>query len=77
MTIEQLRKLHQARPFRAFRIHLADGRQFDVLSPEFLGVSVGGRTLSLSVEENCFEHIDLLLVTSLEELDGRRGRRRN
>jgi hypothetical protein len=77
MTTDQLRKLLQVRPFQPFRIHLADGRNFDVSSPEFLAVSQGGRTLSLSVEGDCFEHIDLLLVTSLEELNGRRpGNRR-
>lgn len=77
MTIEQLQRLHQARPFLPFRIHLADGRQFDVPHAEFLAVSPGGRILSVAVSEHCFEHIDLLLVTSLEELNGRkRGTRR-
>ena len=76
MTIEQLRLMHRAQPFRPFRIHLADGRQFDVAHPEFLAVSPGGRTLSLAISDHAFEHIDLLLVTSIEELNGRSGRSR-
>jgi hypothetical protein len=45
MTIEQLRLLHQARPFRPFTIHLADGRQVHVPHNEFLSFSPSGRTI--------------------------------
>ena len=77
MTIDQLRTLHLARPFRAFRIHLADGRHFDVSHPEMLAQTPGGRSIALAISDHAIEHIDLLLVTSLEELDGRReGSRR-
>ena len=65
MTIEQLRGLHQARPFRPFMIHLADGRSLYVSHNEFLAQSPSGRTAILYQPDESFEVIDLLLVTSL------------
>jgi hypothetical protein len=80
MTIEQLRKMHEARPFQPFRIHMADGRHLDVVHPEFLAHTPSGRTIMVATPEDAFEIIDLLLVTSLEPIsDGtkRRGRKRS
>ena len=71
MTIEQLRRLHQAQPFRPFRVHLADGRHLDVFHPEFLAQTAGGRTIIIADTDETFEVVDLLLVTSLERIDGR------
>jgi hypothetical protein len=77
MTIEQLRKMHEARPFQPFRIHMADGRHLDVVHPEFLAHSPSGRTISVATPDDVFEVIDLLLVTSLEPItDGVKGRGR-
>jgi hypothetical protein len=42
MTIEQLDTLHQTRPFKPFTLHLADGSQHRVVSPEFLWRTPGG-----------------------------------
>jgi len=77
MTVEQLREMSGARPFRAFRLHLADGRALDVDHPEFLMPSRSGRTIVVSKPNDTFEIVDLLLVTSLELLNGQsRGSRR-
>jgi hypothetical protein len=76
MTIETLSNLHQARPFRPFRIHLADGRSFDVEHPELLAQSPGGRVIALATSDHVIERIDLLLVVSLEELGTGRGTQR-
>jgi hypothetical protein len=70
MTIEQVRKLHQAQSFRPFRIHLADSRSLDITHPEVLAIHEPGRTVSVAAEDG-FEIVDLLLVTSLEMLNGR------
>jgi hypothetical protein len=75
MTIEQLEKFRQARPFRAFRIHMADGRHLDVKHPEYFARTPGGRTISIATGDEAFEIIDLLLVTSLERRNGKRGSR--
>ena len=66
MTTQQLQKMHQARPFQPFDIHMADGRSIPVDHPELLAMTTGGRTISVAVHEDAFEVIDLLLVTSLK-----------
>jgi hypothetical protein len=62
MTTEQLRKMHQARPFESFDIHIADGRSLPVEHPEFLALSPAGRTISVGLSDGTFEIVDLLLV---------------
>jgi hypothetical protein len=69
MTIDQVRRLHQAQPFHAFRIHLADSRTIDVAHPELLAINEPGRTVVVA-HDGAFEIIDLLLVTSLEMMNG-------
>ena len=66
MTIEELRKHHQQRPFHAFDVCLADGRTFPVEHPEFLAQSPLGRTIVVGLDDGTSEIIDLLLVTSLK-----------
>ena len=66
MTIEQLRRIHEAQPFRAFTIHLADGRQLEVPHREFLSHSPSGRTVIVYHLDDTFSVIDLLLVTEIE-----------
>ena len=75
-TIEQLRKLHQARPFQAFDIHLADGRSLAVEHPEVLAITPPGRTIIIGLPDGTFEIVDLLLVTS-QIARGNGARRRN
>ena len=65
MTIEQLRNVHQATPFRPFTIYLADGREFLVPHREFLSHSPSGRTVIVFDSHDSFDVIDLLLVTDL------------
>jgi hypothetical protein len=80
MTLEQLRKIHQARPFRPFDIHLADGRVLPVDHPELLAVAPLGRTIGVGCADGTIEVIDVLLVTSLkprsDETPQQRRRRR-
>lgn len=66
MTIEELRKMHQARPFQPFDIFLADGRSLPVEHPEFLSQSPQGRTLAVGLLDGTHEIVDLLLVTTLK-----------
>ena len=66
MTIEQLQKMHRARPFVPFDIHLADGRVLPVEHPEVLAVPPPGRTIGVGCADGTVEIVDLLLVTSLK-----------
>ncbi len=78
MTIEQLRKIHESRPFRPSAVHLADGRKIRVSPPEFLWIPPRNRrTFVVSDVRGLVEVIDLLLVTSLKETNGRVPRRRS
>ncbi len=72
MTIEQLRQAYRATPFRPFILHLADGREIPVRSPEFMMISPSGRTIMVSQLDDSYNVIDLLLVTDLEFKNGRR-----
>ena len=66
MTFEQLQKMHQARPFKPFDIHLADGRTLPVEHSEMLAVPPPGRTIGVGCLDGTIEIVDLLLVTSLK-----------
>ena len=76
MTIEQLDRLHQARPFQPFDIHLADGRTLPVEHPEFLSRTPGGRTIAVGLADDSHEIVDLLLVVSLKPRTNGKARRR-
>ncbi len=80
MTIEQIRKMHQARPFQAFEIHLANGQSLPVEHPEVLAMAPPGRTVGVGLADGTIEIVDLLLVTSLKPRGNgasRRGRSRS
>jgi hypothetical protein len=70
MRIEELRKLHQTRPFIPFRIHLADGRAIPVGHPELLALSPTGRSAVVYLPEDSFEVVDIPLITSLQVGNG-------
>ena len=70
MNVEQLQALQQANPFRPYRIHMADGRFLDVHHRDFVARSPTGRIITVFNPDETFEIVDLLLVASLEILNG-------
>ena len=64
MTGEELDRLRAAKPFRAFALHLADGRELPVRSSEYLIHELGKRTFHVEFDDGSYETIDLLLVIS-------------
>lgn len=76
MTTDQIRELYRARPFKPFRVHLADGESVLVKSPEFMWMTPGGRTLFVSPGGEAAEIIDLLLVTRITFDDVKKRSRR-
>lgn len=66
MTIEQLRNAYDARPFRPFLLHLADGREVPVLHREFIMSVPSGRTVLVCQPDDTVNIVDLLLVTDIE-----------
>jgi len=77
MTIEQVKQLYNFAPFKPFIIHLADGRRIPVKHREFIATSPSGRTIVVYEQDDSFNIIDLLLVTSLEVKNGKASRRSN
>jgi hypothetical protein len=72
MTIEQIDTVHKARPFRPFRIHMADGTSVPVPHPEMMFRTRGGRTVFVNTGGENVEIIDLLLVTKITMGNGAR-----
>ena len=70
MSVEQLRAVYHARPFRPFTLQLADGEKLHVPHTDFLSHSPNGRTLIVYAEDDSFSIVDLLLVTRLEVHNG-------
>lgn len=66
MNIETLRQVHQAEPFRAFTLHMIDGRALHVPQRELLSHSPGGKTVIVYHDDDDFSLIDLAAVSELE-----------
>lgn len=76
MTTQQLETMLHAQPFRRFQMRLADGALVVVRHPEFVARSPSGRTCIVYEPNDHFRVIDLLLVTSLETINGATSGRR-
>ncbi|MDI6792171.1 MAG: hypothetical protein QME81_04805 [bacterium] len=66
MTVQEIRTRYQARPFKPFILHLADGRAIPVEQPEFMAFAPSGRTIAVYQPDSSSDIIDLSLVTDLE-----------
>jgi hypothetical protein len=66
LTIEQLRKVHEAYPFQPFTVGMADGRRFYVPAPGWLSHSPSGRTIIVHQPDDSYSVLDLLLMTELQ-----------
>jgi hypothetical protein len=66
MTIEKLRELYTAEPFRPFVLHLADGREIPIAHREFFAAAPSGRMAAIFQPDDTFNLVDLLLVTDAE-----------
>ena len=51
---------------QALRLHLADGRAFDVPRTDYISISRNGRRVIVEKEDNSFEIIDVPLINSVE-----------
>ena len=66
MTVEQLKNIHGAKPFRPFTVHMDDGRSFRIDHPEFLSHSPSGRTIIVYQSDDSFVILDMPGVSKLE-----------
>jgi hypothetical protein len=77
MTIERLKELYDAQPFKPFVLHLADGREIPVRHRDFIMAAPSGRTIVVMQPDDSLNIIDLLLVTDAELKLTRNGSRKN
>jgi hypothetical protein len=68
MTVEAVRSLYYAEPFRPFRVWMVDGRSFDVPERERITILPSGRGIMV-VDGKSFVQLDLSLVTCLDVSD--------
>lgn len=66
MTIQQIQRLRDRRPFEAFRIVTADGGHYDVSHPENLAQTGNGRIIVVAMHDYAAT-LDLLLVTGVHQ----------
>jgi hypothetical protein len=66
MTIDRIRDVWRAQPFRPFTIHMADGRRIPVHHRDLLMPSPSGRTVVVYQLDDALNIVDLLLVTDIE-----------
>ena len=76
MTIQQLRKADQKKPFEQFTLKLADGTEVPVRHSENLSYSESGRTVLVVTGDDDYEVVDLLLVTAIRVARDKRGERK-
>jgi hypothetical protein len=67
MTIQEIHRLREEKPFRPFRILTADGKSYDVLHPECLGQSPSGRLIMIGLPDDSTVTLDLLLVAAIHK----------
>lgn len=70
MTVDQLRAVQKAKPFRPYKLHLADGDVVEVRHQEFVTMSPSGRTIVVFGQGDEMSIIDLLLVSRIEMVNG-------
>ena len=75
MDVTQLKSRLERRPFLPFRIHLVDGRNFDITRPDWTMAIPPYRRVFIARPEEAkgrnhlpIEEIDALFITSIEDL---------
>ncbi|MGD1276732.1 MAG: hypothetical protein ABR964_05860 [Tepidisphaeraceae bacterium] len=78
MTIQEIQRLKEEKPFKPFRVLTADGRAYDVLHPECLAQSPSGRLIVIGLPDDSMVTLDLLLVAGIRRgiKAGRNGSKR-
>jgi hypothetical protein len=67
MTIQEIQRLREKKPFQPFRVLTADGNSYDVMHPEYLGQTPSGRVIMIGLPDDSSIRLDLLLVTGIQE----------
>ena len=67
MTIDRVRQVARAIPFKPFTLSLTDGRRFRVRSPEFIMIAPEAtKTVVVAESGEDYSIVELSLVTSID-----------
>ncbi len=65
MTIEKIRELCNAEPFRPFVIHFPGGRRLPVEHPDYIALAPSGRLISVFKKDDSEALVDLPLISDI------------
>jgi hypothetical protein len=66
MTLQEIQRIRDAKPFEPFRVLVADGNAYDVWHPEYIAQSPSGRMIVIGLDDDSFVTLDLLLVAGIQ-----------
>jgi hypothetical protein len=72
MDSQRFRELHARRPFEPFRVHLINGRSYEVRDPDLLMVGRTSITIGLLDRERgdpIYDHLVTISLDNISELD--------
>ncbi len=75
MTVEQMREVLTARPFRPFVLETSDGNRLEVRHPENMMLLGAGRTVVVAKDDATAKIVDLLHVTAIDFPNGKPSRK--
>jgi len=67
--IDNLRKILKAQPFQPFRIHMNDGRHFDVRHPEMALLSRSFIDIGVPRDEEVPDRIEMLQLRNISSVE--------
>ena len=66
MTIQEIQRLREMRPFEPFAVLTADDKRYTVRHPENFALTGKGRLMAIAMPDESFVTVDLLLVTAIK-----------
>jgi hypothetical protein len=75
MTIDAIKEVVHAEPFRPFKLRLAGGPAITVTHPDYIAYGPKGRTVVVYREDDSFRILDTLLIAEIERLSRSTGKR--
>ena len=76
MSLKPLRAALTLKPFRAFWIRMSDGREYRISHPEVIAIVPGDKIVIVGTDDEGFDLLDVLHITSIHHGNGRPARPR-
>jgi hypothetical protein len=66
MSVSTIREAIKAKPFKPFRVLVADQRSYNIKHPEYVAIGPQNRTLVVFHEDDGASFIDMLMITGID-----------